>query len=50
VEGPGWLVPTFDAWWEHSESRNRLLELARVLETEPRILAASAHLTAVAKK
>ena len=24
VEGPGWLVPEFEAWWNDEERRNRL--------------------------
>jgi SAM-dependent methyltransferase len=47
VEGPGWLVSEFDDWWKNSEYRERLLQLARTLETEPGLLAASAHLMAV---
>src|SRR5688572_12967199 len=34
VEGPGWLLSDFDTWWENGEYRERLLQLARVLETE----------------
>jgi SAM-dependent methyltransferase len=47
VEGPGWLVADFDGWWENGEYRDRLLQLARALETEPSLVAASAHLMAV---
>lgn len=50
VEGPGWLVPDFDAWWEQKEYRDRLLHLARILETETTFLAVSAHLIAVASR
>jgi SAM-dependent methyltransferase len=50
VEGPGWLVPEFDAWWENGEHRDRLLQLARVLEAEPSLSGASAHLVAVAAR
>jgi ubiquinone/menaquinone biosynthesis C-methylase UbiE len=50
VEGPGWLLPDFDAWWESDEYRNRVMHLARTLESEPTLLGASAHLVAVATK
>jgi SAM-dependent methyltransferase len=47
VEGPGWLVSDFDTWWNNSEYRDRFLQLARALETEPSFLGANAHLIAV---
>jgi SAM-dependent methyltransferase len=50
VEGPGWLVSEFEGWWENIEYRDRLLQLARAVETEPSLLAASAHLMAVAAR
>lgn len=50
VEGPGWLLGDFDRWWDSEEYRNRLLGIARGLETEPSLLGVSAHLSAVAKK
>jgi hypothetical protein len=50
VEGPGWLLSDFDAWWEDDAYRDRLLLLARTLEAEPSMLAASAHLVAVATR
>jgi len=50
VEGPGWLVPDFDAWWGNDQYRDRLLQLARALESEPSLLAVSAHLVAVATR
>jgi SAM-dependent methyltransferase len=50
VEGPGWLVPDFDRWWQDSARRQRLLAVTRALEAEPALLGASAHLIAVARK
>ncbi len=50
IEGPGWLRHDFDAWWEDAVLRERLLHLARRLETEPSLLGLSAHLMAVARK
>jgi len=48
VEGPGWLLPDFNDWWESTENRALLLEMARALESEPALQGASAHLIAVA--
>ena len=50
MEGPAWLVPDFDEWWNNAEHRERLLKIARMLETEPSLLGVSAHLMAVAEK
>jgi ubiquinone/menaquinone biosynthesis C-methylase UbiE len=50
VEGPCWLLSDFDAWWENGEYRDRLLQLARTLETEPALLGVSAHLVAAATR
>src|SRR5262249_24929580 len=50
VEGPCWLLPDFDAWWENGEYRERLLQIARTLETERALLGVSAHLVAAATK
>jgi len=50
IEGPGWLAPDFDAWWDDPRRRARLLHLARRLETEPALAGISAHLLAVARK
>jgi SAM-dependent methyltransferase len=50
VEGPGWLVSEFDAWWGNGDYQGRLLQLARRLETEPSLSGASAHLMAMATR
>jgi hypothetical protein len=50
IEGPGWLVPDFDEWWNRPEYRERLLKIARVLESEPSLLGVSPHLMIVASK
>jgi SAM-dependent methyltransferase len=47
VEGPGWLLSDFDAWWDDGACRERLLQLARALEAEPSLSGLSAHLVAV---
>jgi SAM-dependent methyltransferase len=50
VEGPGWLLQDFDAWWSDAGRRARLLAVARALESEASMLGVSAHLLAVARK
>src|SRR5438093_9128847 len=51
LEGrPGWLISDFDEWWAIPAYRERLLKIARVLETEPSMLGLSAHIMAVARK
>jgi SAM-dependent methyltransferase len=50
VEGSCWLLPDFDAWWEKGAYRDRLLQVARTLETEPCLLGVSAHLVAAATR
>jgi SAM-dependent methyltransferase len=50
VEGPCWILSDFDAWWDIGEYQDRLLQIARALETEPSLLGVSAHLVARATK
>jgi ubiquinone/menaquinone biosynthesis C-methylase UbiE len=50
VEGPCWLLRDFEEWWNNAEYQERLLQIARTLETESSLLGVSAHLMAVAKK
>lgn len=50
IEGPGWLAHDFEAWWGDSYRRERLLHLARRLESEPALAGLSAHLLAAARK
>jgi ubiquinone/menaquinone biosynthesis C-methylase UbiE len=50
IEGPGWMLPDFDARWENSALRKDLLNVARALESEPSILAVSAHLLGIGRK
>jgi ubiquinone/menaquinone biosynthesis C-methylase UbiE len=50
VEGPGWILPDFDARWKDPELKKDLLDVARALECEPSILGASAHLLGVGRK
>lgn len=50
VEGPCWLLRDFDEWWSNAEYQERLLQIARTVETESSLLGASAHLLSVAQK
>lgn len=50
IEGPGWLLHDFDAYWFEPEKREWVLHLARALEAEPTLLGLSAHVMAVGRK
>ena len=50
VEGPSWLAPNLDEWWNNEEQRDILLWIARALESEPALSGISAHLIAVGVK
>jgi ubiquinone/menaquinone biosynthesis C-methylase UbiE len=50
VEGPSWLLHDFDAWWDDSELRERLLQIARDVETESAMIGISAHIMVAAHK
>jgi SAM-dependent methyltransferase len=50
VEGVGWLLGNFAAWWENPARRADLLSALRWLEAEPALLGASAHWLAIAHK
>jgi ubiquinone/menaquinone biosynthesis C-methylase UbiE len=49
VEGPGWLMPDFDARWADPVLRADMLDVARKLESERTLLGVSAHLLAVGR-
>ncbi len=50
IEGPGWLVPDFEAWWDDETRRRLLLDLIRTVETEKSLLGVSAHIMGVARR
>ena len=50
VESLGGLLSGFEKLWRDNERRDRLLRFIRVIEEEPSLLGASAHIIAVAKK
>jgi ubiquinone/menaquinone biosynthesis C-methylase UbiE len=49
IEGPGWLLPDVSTRMADPRRRAELLEVARLLEAEPSVLGASAHLLVVAR-
>ena len=50
VEGPGWMVPDFDARWQDPVLRRELIAVARALESEPAVVGVSPHLLAIGRK
>ena len=50
VEGPVWSATRFDEAWNDPPQREKLMEFLSLIEQEPSILGASAHLLAVAKR
>lgn len=50
IEGIIWPTPDLNAKWEDPESRDRLLEILRLTESEPSVLGYSPHFMAVAAK
>lgn len=50
LEGPGALIPDFDAVWRDPAARAKLLALARSVEHEPSLLGLSFHMLAVARR
>jgi SAM-dependent methyltransferase len=50
VEGPGWILPDLDERWNDRERREMLLQVARVLESEPSVLGCSAHLMIIGRR
>lgn len=47
IEGPGFLVPDFEQRWADPSRRQALLDAARLVESDPGMLAAASHLLAV---
>ncbi len=50
VEGCIWFTPHFQEKWEDKASRERLLDLVRMTETEPEMMGMSPHFLVVARK
>ena len=50
IQGPGWLLQNLDEQWDDPNYRERLLNIARSLESEPSIIGVSTHIMAIARK
>ncbi len=50
IEGPGWLLPDLEERWADPPRRQSILYAAQVVGREPRMVAISAHLLAVATR
>jgi SAM-dependent methyltransferase len=50
LEGPGWILPDVAERMADATRRAGLLNVSRMLETEPAMLGTSAHLLAIAKR
>ena len=50
VEGCIWFTPHLAAKWEDAASRERLLEIVRITESEPEMMGMSPHFLVVARK
>ena len=48
IEGPGWLFPDIAERMQDDRRRSEVLHVARLLESEPSVVGASAHILAVA--
>ena len=50
IQGPAWLLQNLEEQWANPNCRERLLNIARFLESEPSIIGVSAHIMAIARK
>ena len=50
VQGPVWLLQNLNEQWVEKNYRERLLNIARSLESEPSVLGVSKHIMAIARK
>ena len=50
VEGCIWFTPHLSEKWEDEASRERLLEIVRMTETEPEMMGMSPHFLVIARK
>jgi SAM-dependent methyltransferase len=50
IEGPGWLLPDIAERMRDQSSRSQVLQVARLLEVDPTVIGASAHLLAVGRR
>ena len=50
IQGPAWLLQNLEEQWANPNCRERLLNIARSLESEPSIIGVSTHIMAIACK
>lgn len=50
IQGPAWLLQNLEEQWTDPNCRERLLNIARSLESEPSVIGVSAHIMAIARK
>ena len=50
IQGPAWLLQNLEEQWADPNCRERLLNIARSLESESSIIGASTHIMAIARK
>jgi SAM-dependent methyltransferase len=50
VEGPGWIVPGFDAVWGCEAQREAIVRVVRAVEQEPSLMGMSPHFLAFGRK
>ena len=50
IQGPAWLLQNLEEQWADPNCRERLLNIARSLESEPSVIGVSAHIMAIARK
>jgi hypothetical protein len=50
IEGPGWILPDISERMADPRRRAALMDVARMLETEPSVVGTSAHLLLVARR
>ena len=50
IQGPAWLLQNLEEHWANPNCRERLLNIARSLESEPSIIGVSTHIMAIARK
>lgn len=47
VEGPTWIAPALDMIWENEDSKNTILDMAKMVEEDKNIMAMSPHFLTV---
>ena len=50
IQGPAWLLQNLEEQWADLNRRERLLNIARSLESESSVIGVSAHIMAIARK